>query len=192
MTCWQTENFQYFPVVPPLQDRPNRQVRQSFRSSTKGAAQSNSSSEEGEGAKCRLLDFTQSNSSPYLWLSMLFDNTSIIFIGVNNVSERDDDLLQRNIDLERKLQVFNSTIGELKSKLKEMNSRNEELSLNLYSYFMENDDLKVYYTRFSKHAFESIFEDLLQIKENNNFACDLRRKFFITLLKLPHNFGLRD
>jgi hypothetical protein len=66
------------------------------------------------------------------------------------------------------------------------------LSLNLYSYCMENDDLKVYYTRFSKHAFESIFEDLLQIKENNNFACDLRRKFFITLLKLPHNFGIRD
>jgi hypothetical protein len=49
---------------------------------------------------------------------MLFDNTSIIFIGVNNVSERDDDLLQRNIDLERKLQVSNSTIEELKSKLK--------------------------------------------------------------------------
>jgi hypothetical protein len=36
-------------------------------SSPKGAAQSNSSSEEGEGAKCRLLDFTQSMPSPHLW-----------------------------------------------------------------------------------------------------------------------------
>jgi hypothetical protein len=53
-----------FPVVLPLQDR---QVRQSFKSSPKGAAQSNSSSKEGEGAKCRLLDFTQSEPSPYIW-----------------------------------------------------------------------------------------------------------------------------
>jgi hypothetical protein len=35
----------------------------------KGAAQSNSSSQEREGAKCRLLDFTQSKPSPYLWLN---------------------------------------------------------------------------------------------------------------------------
>jgi hypothetical protein len=39
----------HFPLVLYLQDRPYRQVRQSFRSSPKGAAQSNSSSEEGEG-----------------------------------------------------------------------------------------------------------------------------------------------
>jgi hypothetical protein len=56
----------HFPVVLPLQDHPFCQVGQSFRSSAKGAAQSNSSSEEGEGAKCRLLDFTQSGPSPYL------------------------------------------------------------------------------------------------------------------------------
>ncbi|KAK4028844.1 hypothetical protein OUZ56_021863 [Daphnia magna] len=91
--------------------------------------------------------------------SMVHDTSSIAFIDVDNLSERNDDLLQRNIDLERKLQVANSTIEELNSKLKEMNSKNEELSLkllekskDLYSHFMEDYDLMVYYTRFSKHT----------------------------------------
>ena len=92
---------------------------------------------------------------------MAQDTNSIVFIDVDNITGHNDELLQRIIDLERKLQVANSTIEELNSKLKEINSKNEELFFkllqkfkDLYSNCMKDEDLMVYYTRFSKQAFE--------------------------------------
>jgi hypothetical protein len=52
------------PPIPPSKAK--------LPSSPKGAAQSNSSSREGEGAKCRLLDLTHSKPCPYLWAGQVF------------------------------------------------------------------------------------------------------------------------
>ncbi|EFX70533.1 hypothetical protein DAPPUDRAFT_328093 [Daphnia pulex] len=70
--------------------------------------------------------------------SMANDTSSTVFIDVDNLSERNDDLLQRIIDLERKLQVAKSKFEELNSKLKEMNSKNEELELKLLEKFKDH------------------------------------------------------
>ena len=62
------------PYVFPLSDTPiplhthTRHLKQGFWSSPIEALQSNSSKKEGEGKKRRLLDFLQSEPSPYLWV----------------------------------------------------------------------------------------------------------------------------
>ncbi|EFX61602.1 hypothetical protein DAPPUDRAFT_121363 [Daphnia pulex] len=60
--------------------------------------------------------------------SMANDTSSTVFIDVDNLSERNDDLLQRIIDLERKLQVANSKFEELNSKLKEIEFKDHALA----------------------------------------------------------------
>jgi uncharacterized coiled-coil protein SlyX len=111
----------------------------------------------------------------------------------NNSSEIEDTVkqngevakyLQRIIELEEQLQAANRTIDELNTKLGEVTINNSRLSDNLkekskdlFTKCVENDELMVYYTRFSNHSFQAIFEALLPVKEHNNCALDLRRQF---------------
>lgn len=67
-----------------------------------------------------------------------------------------------------------------------------EKSKDLYPQCSDNVELMEYYTRFTPAAFEAIFSSLLPIKKHNRCALDLRRQFFVVLLKLTHNFGFRD
>lgn len=127
------------------------------------------------------------------------EHSYVELLDINNSNESNGDLLQRNIELEKRLQVANSRIHELNSALEAMNVENCNLvsdltakSKDLYSLCMEKEDLMVYYACFTRNAFESMFKALLPIKENNNSSLDLRRQLFITLLKLSHNFGLGD
>lgn len=130
------------------------------------------------------------------------------FSSSNNSSRNEDTVkqnlevakyLQRIMELEEQLQVANRTIDELNSKLGEVTINNSRLSDNLkekskdlYTKCVENDEFMVYYTRFSNHSFQTMFEASLPVKEHNNCALDLRRQFFVMLLKIALNFGFRD
>ena len=71
----------FSPSLTPLSPlhTHTRHLKQGFWSSPIEALQSNSSKKEGEGEKRRLLDFLQSESSPYLWLCVSFARNLIVF-----------------------------------------------------------------------------------------------------------------
>lgn len=113
------------------------------------------------------------------------------------------ELQNRNSELVSKVKILNANIGELQSELQSSKVESSQLKLeiangkvenqkDLYSHCIEDEELMVYYTRFTPTAFESIFQGVMPLKHNNNSTLDYRRQIFLTLTKLAHNFGFLD
>lgn len=113
------------------------------------------------------------------------------------------ELQNRNSELVSKVKILNANIGELQSELQSSKVESSQLKLeiangkvenqkDLYSHCIEDEELMVYYTRFTPTAFESIFQGVMPLKHNNNSTLDYRSQFFLTLTKLAHNFGFLD
>jgi hypothetical protein len=113
------------------------------------------------------------------------------------------EIQKRNLELVSKVEILNVNIAELQSELHTSNVESSQLKLeiangkvekekDLYSRCIEDEELMVYYTRFTPTAFESIFQGVMPLKHHNNQTLDYRRQFFLTLTKLAHNFGFLD
>ncbi len=61
-----------------------------------------------------------------------------------------------------------------------------------FSKCLKDNDMMKYYTRYTPDTFEAIFKSLMPVKQHNNSALGQRHQFFLTLVKLAHNFGFQD
>jgi hypothetical protein len=132
-----------------------------------------------------------------------FEESDLQQLDVTELQKVVMEIQKRNLELVSKVEILNVNIAELQSELQTSKVESSQLKLeiangkvekdkDLYSRCIEDEELMVYYTRFTPTAFESIFQGVMPLKHHNNQTLDYRRQFFLTLTKLAHNFGFLD